>query len=69
MIANDTLFDSRGGFSGSSYPMKTANFEVLRHVAMATIFGFLIWGACWRQLVNTTEPSMCHSDAPYVKLL
>jgi len=23
MIANDTLFDSRGGFSGSSYPMKT----------------------------------------------
>jgi len=23
MIANDTRFDSRGGFSGSSYPMKT----------------------------------------------
>jgi len=23
MIANDTQFDSRGGFSGSSYPMKT----------------------------------------------
>ena len=23
MIARDTLFDSRGGFSGSSYPMKT----------------------------------------------
>jgi len=23
MIATDTLFDSRGGFSGSSYPMKT----------------------------------------------
>ena len=22
MIAIDTLFDSRGGFSGSSYPMK-----------------------------------------------
>jgi len=22
MIASDTLFDSRGGFSGSSYPMK-----------------------------------------------
>jgi len=22
-IASDTLFDSRGGFSGSSYPMKT----------------------------------------------
>jgi len=23
MIASYTLFDSRGGFSGSSYPMKT----------------------------------------------
>ena len=23
MIASDTLFDSRGGFSGSSYPMQT----------------------------------------------
>ena len=23
MIANDTQFDSRGGLSGSSYPMKT----------------------------------------------
>ena len=23
MIASTTLFDSRGGFSGSSYPMKT----------------------------------------------
>jgi len=23
MIASDTLFDFRGGFSGSSYPMKT----------------------------------------------
>jgi len=23
MIASDTLFDSWGGFSGSSYPMKT----------------------------------------------
>jgi len=23
MIASATLFDSRGGFSGSSYPMKT----------------------------------------------
>ena len=23
IIASDTLFDSRGGFSGTSYPMKT----------------------------------------------
>ena len=44
MIASDTLFDSKGGFSGSSYPMKTADFEVLRDVAMATIFGFLYMG-------------------------
>jgi len=44
MIASDTLFDSRGGFSGSSYLMKTAYFEVLRDVAMATIFGFLYMG-------------------------
>ena len=39
MIASDTLFDSRGGFSGSSYPTKTADFEVLMDVAMATNFG------------------------------
>jgi len=32
MIASDTLFDSRSGFSGSIYPMKTADFEVLRDV-------------------------------------
>ena len=48
MIAIDTLFDCRGGFSASSYPMKTiqniADYEVLRHVAMATIFGFLYMG-------------------------
>ena len=46
MIASDTQFDYRGGFSGSSYPMKTYvdDFEVLRDVAMATIFGFLYMG-------------------------
>jgi len=44
MIASDTLYDSRGGFLGSSYPMKTSDFEVLRDVAMATIFGFLYMG-------------------------
>ena len=66
MIANDTLFDSRGEFLGSSYPMKTADFKVLRDVAMATIFGFLYmgyWDAHWRHLKNTTEPSMCSGDA------
>jgi len=44
MIASDMLFDSRGGFSGSSYPTKTADFEVPRDVAMATILGFLHTG-------------------------
>ena len=44
MIASDTLFNFGGGFSGLSYPMKTANFEVLRDVAMATIFWLSICG-------------------------
>jgi len=44
MIASDTLVDSRGGFSSSSYPIKTADFEVLRDVAMATIFCFVYMG-------------------------
>jgi len=43
-IASVTLFDSRGGFSGSRYPMNTADFEVPMDVAMATIFAFLYMG-------------------------
>jgi len=39
MIASDTLFYSRGGFSGTSYPMKTAEIEGVRDVAMASNFG------------------------------
>ena len=40
MTASDSLFDSKGGFSGSVYPMKTAEVEDLRlrDVAMATTF-------------------------------
>ena len=39
MIASDTQFDFRGGFSGSSYPMKTlSEIECQRVVAMATNF-------------------------------
>jgi len=34
-----TLFDSRGGFSGTNYPVNIAKIEVLRDVAMATNFG------------------------------
>jgi len=63
MIASDTFFDSRGGFLGSSYPVKTADFEVRWDVAMATTLAFYICGAHWRHLANTTEPSMCISDA------
>jgi len=40
-----------------------ADFEVLRDVAKATIFGFLYMGAQWRHLKNTTEPAMCGGDA------
>jgi len=44
--------------------MKTAEIECLRVVAMATIFGSLyIWGAHWRHMANTTEPSMYGGDA------
>jgi len=38
MIISDTLFDSRSGFSGSSYPMKTYKMQCLRVIAMATNF-------------------------------
>jgi len=39
MTDSDTLFDSMGGLSGSSYPTKTAKFRFLRAIAMATNFG------------------------------
>ena len=63
MIVSDMVLDSRGGFSGSCYPMETAEFEVLRDVAIATILSFYIWSAHWRHVANTTEPSICDSDA------
>ena len=42
MIAGNTLFDSRGRFSGSSYPIKSediAKIKCLRVVAIATTVG------------------------------
>jgi len=40
VIASDTLFDSRGGFSGVKLSDEDiADFEVLRNVATATNFG------------------------------
>jgi len=45
MIASDTLFNSRGWVFGVKLSNKDINdFEVLRDVAMATIFGFLYMG-------------------------
>ena len=42
MIASDMLFDSRGWVFGVKVTDEDiADFEVLRDVAMATIFGFL----------------------------
>ena len=35
MTASDSLFDSRGRFLGSSYPMMTAEIEGLRDVDIA----------------------------------
>jgi len=35
MIASDSLFDSSGRFSGSTYPKKTAKVRALRGIAMA----------------------------------
>jgi len=57
IIASDTLFDSTGGFFGSSYPMKTAEIECLRVVAMVTNFGTkiaingFVWTIATRLLV------------------
>jgi len=40
----------------------TADFEVLRDVAMAAIFWLSMWGAHWCHLANMTEPSICSGD-------
>ena len=64
MIASDTLFDSRRWFFGVKLSDEDiADFDILRDVAMATIFGFLYMGAHWRHLANTSKPSMCGGDA------
>jgi len=44
MIASDMLFDSRVGFSGPRYAMKTLDFEILRDVAIVTICSLLYMG-------------------------
>ena len=45
MIASDTQFDSRGWVFGVKLSDEDiADFEVLRDVAMVTVFGFLYMG-------------------------
>ena len=65
VIASDTLLDSRGWVFGVKLSDKDiADFEVLRDVAMATIFGFIYMGCTLATPdKNTTEPSMCGGDA------
>jgi len=64
MRASDMLFDSRGWvFRVKLSDEDIADFEVLRNVAMATIFGFLYMGSHWRHLANTTKQSTCGADA------
>ena len=58
MIASDTLFNSRGGFSGS-----TLSNEDIGTLPWQQFLAFYIWGAHWCHLANTTEPSMRGGDA------
>ena len=70
VIASGMIFDSRGGFLGSSNPMKTANFEVLRDVAMATIFWLSTYGEHIGDAWQTGLNCPCAAEMrPYVKLL
>ena len=70
MVTSNTLFHSTGGFSGSSYPLKTADFKVLKDIAMATIFWLSVYwvhiGATWQIRLN--RPCAV-AIWPYVKLL
>jgi len=69
MIASDTVFVSRGGFLGSSYPAKTADFEVLRDADgnhfLVCIYGVHI-NTTWRIRLNR---ACVAAMRPYVKLL
>jgi len=70
MIDSDTLFDSRGGFSGSSYLMKTYRFRGSKGCCHGNRFWLSIYGvhigATWRiRLNHPCAAVMWH----YVKLL
>jgi len=71
VIASDSLFDSRGWVFGVKLSDEDiADFEVLRDVAMATIFWLFIYGlhigATWRMRLNR---ACAAAMRPYAKLL
>ena len=71
MIASDTLFDFKGWvFAVKLLDEDIADFEVLRDVAMATIFWLSIYGVhigtTWRIRLNRPCAAAMR---PYVKLL
>jgi len=54
MIASDTQFDSRGGFSGSSYPMKTQPRLSVKGqpiLGLKLLLTGFVWTIVTRQLV------------------
>jgi len=63
MIACNTLSDTMGWVFGVKLSDEDiADFEVLRNVAMSTIFWlskFLYMTAHWRHIVNPTELAVC----------
>jgi len=71
MIASDTLFNSRGWVFGVKLSdIDIADFEVLRDVAMATIFWLSVYGvhiaATWQLRLNHPYTVAMQT---YVKLL
>jgi len=65
VIASGTLFDSRGRFLESSYPMKTADFEVLRDVAMGLFCSLAALDLRVGHIMDVFSPVisvLCHSD-------
>ena len=72
MIASDTLFDSKGWVFGVKLSDEDiADFEVLRDVAMATIFWLSIYGCTLAPPgeYDWTVHMRRGGDVPYVKLL
>jgi len=72
MIAINMLFGSGGGFvgfRGQAIRRRHSRFQGSKGCCHGKhFFGFCIWGAHWRHLVNTTEPSVCGGDAALCQL-